>query len=555
MTFRGHLKRSATLLSAAVLAAGVGILPACETDNSGRRASTHSTYDVPRHNTQASSNTRTAQPRTETRQAPAAETTRRSAPRATNVSTSGNMSRSSIALPTGDPRTSALTLEKMMPREVVAGQPFDYIINVTNVSDVALNNVIVSDTLPSGMRIASSEPDFMSRAGDASQWNLGTIPPGESRAIRLRASAAGAGTLSSCATVTYDSSLCSTIEVVQPELQLVKRVPSEALLCEMIPVTFTVTNSGSGSARNVVINDPLPQGWATEAGQREIRINVGTLAAGQSESYTVNVKSSSTGSFENTATATAANDLSAESGTTTTVVSQPELQIIKRGPERRYAGRNITYQVAVRNVGDATARNVVIEDRLPSNARFVSASNNGRQSGGNVVWNLSELRPGASASFDVTVASSALGTVRNTVVARAECAAEVSANAQTRVEGIPGLLLECVDVEDPIEVGNNITYVITVTNQGSAPGTGIKITADLPDSTTYVSSEGATRGNVRGDTITFATLPSLAPGQRATWRIIATAREAEVAQISVVMEANELQGKTMSETEATNLYE
>ena len=59
--------------------------------------------------------------------------------------------------------------------------------------------------------------------------------------------------------------------------------------------------------------------------------------------------------------------------------------------------------------------------------------------------------------------------------AQAKCASAVTAVAQTEFSGLSALLLECVDVTDPIEVGQQETYIITVTNQGSANDKNIKI--------------------------------------------------------------------------------
>ena len=58
------------------------------------------------------------------------------------------MVRSSLAYPTGDKKTSALLLDKLAPREIVAGQAFAYEIQVANLTSMALDNVTVTETLP-----------------------------------------------------------------------------------------------------------------------------------------------------------------------------------------------------------------------------------------------------------------------------------------------------------------------------------------------------------------------------------------------------------------------
>lgn len=82
-----------------------------------------------------------------------------------------------------------------------------------------------------------------------------------------------------------------------------------------------------------------------------------------------------------------------------------------------------------------------------------------------------------------------IGTITNKVSAKAYCA-EADAETTTEVVGIPAILLEVVDNDDPIEVGANETYDIIVINQGSAEGTNIAITCTIPPQQEYVSADG-----------------------------------------------------------------
>ena len=101
-------------------------------------------------------------------------------------------------------------------------------------------------------------------------------------------------------------------------------------------------------------------------------------------------------------------------------------------------------------------------------------------------------------------------------MANASCATEIKDWAKTLIAGIPAILLEVVDVTDPVPVGEDVTYVIKVTNQGTADGTNIRITAELEDAMRYLTSKGDTSARVSGNTITFAPLAKLAPKQVAT---------------------------------------
>lgn len=88
-----------------------------------------------------------------------------------------------------------------------------------------------------------------------------------------------------CTEVTYDydPSLCMTSAVVQPELQITKEGPSEVSICDTIPYRIVVSNTGTGAAQNVQINDPLPSGLSTMSGETSVIRDVGTLHAGSRE--------------------------------------------------------------------------------------------------------------------------------------------------------------------------------------------------------------------------------------------------------------------------------
>ncbi|AQQ69828.1 hypothetical protein SMSP2_00162 [Limihaloglobus sulfuriphilus] len=62
------------------------------------------------------------------------------------------------------------------------------------------------------------------------------------------------------------------------------------------------------------------------------------------------------------------------------------------------------------------------------------------------------------------------------------CAEAVDASIATQVEGIAAVLLEVIDVEDPIDLGKETTYVITAANQGTSTDSHIKIFCELEDS-------------------------------------------------------------------------
>jgi uncharacterized repeat protein (TIGR01451 family) len=120
------------------------------------------------------------------------------------------------------------------------------------------------------------------------------------------------------------------------------------------------------------------------------------------------------------------------------------------------------------------------------------------------------------------------------------------------VQGIPAILLEVIDVSDPIEVGKTETYVITVTNQGSAPDTNIRIVATLDDQE-FVSSSGTTRGAAQANQVVFEPVASLAPGKQATFQLVVRCLKAKDVRIKFSMTSDQLTSP-VEETEATRVY-
>jgi len=459
---------------------------------------------------------------------------------------------SAVAYPTGNRATSALLLERSAPAEVAVNAPFEYLLTVTNLTGETLHDVVVTDPLPVGFKVASSDPAGTQQGANMA-WNLGNLGPGEKKTIKVTGAAGEAGVLKDCAWAAYNLKSCLAVTVVKPAVTITKTAPAEVLLCDPIPVKIVVTNTGTGNATNVVVKDTLPAGLVTADGKNVIEVNVGTLAAGQSREIPVVLKATQTGNLGSPAVVNATGGLTAQAAATT-AVRKPVLAITKTGPAREFINRPVVYQVTLTNNGDGVAANTVLEDTLPTNATFVSASDGGVMAAGKVAWNLGSLAPKASKTVSVTVSSGAVAELTNSAGARATCADPVAATAKTTVAGIPAILLEVIDVIDPVGVGEETTYVVTATNQGSAVGTNIKIVCTTEAAQTVVTSGGATAGTVAGNTVTFATLPALAPKAQAQWKVTIKAAQAGDIRFKTVMTSDQI-GRPVEETEATNQFQ
>lgn len=463
-----------------------------------------------------------------------------------------------LALPTGQEETSVILVESWGPAEIQAGAPFDYTIKATNLTDkYELRNTVITQEIPGTYTIRSSEPAVQTPAARPSKdgyelisFFLGTLNPAESKTITVNAVASQEGSLEVCTTADYDVYVCWASKVVRPNVSVTKTGPEEVIICDPIPYQITVKNEGTGAARNLVVTDKLPEGL-TANGQSTVTFEVGTLNPGESKNFTVDAKAAQTGSFVNVADVTG-DGIVAVSNPVTTKVTKPNLEITKTAPEADYLGARFDYTITVTNTGDAVAKDSKVVDNLPSGVEFVSASEGGAVAGQTITWTLGDMAPGAAKTLVATVRGKEKGTHRNTAEASAYCTDNVTASAITEVVGIPAVLLEVIDEEDPIKVGQDTTYVITVTNQGSEDVTNLKLDAIL-EKETFVSISGPTEAAVEGELIKIAPVASLPPGSKATWNIKVTGTDVGDVRFRVNMVADQID-RPVRETESTHIY-
>jgi uncharacterized repeat protein (TIGR01451 family) len=472
------------------------------------------------------------------------------APTRTAAAPTGTGNTRVLYVPTGERTTSAVMLEKTGPYEVILGQAFTYTITATNLTSEKLEGVVISDNLPAGLQIQKSEPAASGSTGRVS-WNVGSMPANGQSRVTVTAVANAPGSHVYCAEVTYNQQACITVQVVEPALKLDQTMTPTAMAgCEDINVNLVVTNTGSGMARNVTVSSALSNGLVASG---PTSFSAGDLASGQSKTFAVKARASASGEYTSNAVARADNGLEAADADKT-MVSKPALAIKKTGDAKVRAGGRVTYTIEVKSVGDGDAKDTKLVDTLPTGATFVSADNGGTAAGGTVTWNLGNMKPGDMRTVSCTIQAPNAAKIRNTAQASAVCADAVAATWDTDIFGIPGVLLEVVDDQDPILVGNTVLYTIRVTNQGNIPQTNINVVCELEDQMAYVSATGTTAATASGKTITFGSVGTLAPKATAEWRVTIKATGEGDVRFKVTSKSDQ-QGRSVEETESTNFYQ
>jgi uncharacterized repeat protein (TIGR01451 family) len=452
------------------------------------------------------------------------------------------------------PECGIVQLDKIMPNEVGLNKSFNYTIKISNLTESNLTDIIITEILPANFKYMSSNPSAKTDENKLI-WDIDSLGPKAHKQFTVSGMATYTESLKYCTTViTPVIPACANVQVIQPELKLAKTAPPEALLCDLIPVRYVVTNAGTGSIQNVKITENLPAGLRTTDGRGELVFDAGTLGAGQSRQFTAELRATQTGTFVSSAVASSTTGLRVESAATTTSIGMPVLSINKTGPDHLYIGRPAAYEITITNKSDVPAKNTTLEDTIPDGVSGVKATAGAKLSGSKLIWEFGTLEPNASKNVRVTYTPTQAGTIINSATASAYCAEAVTSTIRTTVTGIPALALEVVDVEDPVRVGSRATYVIRVENQGSATATNIRIACILENNVQYVSSAGATASSQEGQTIRFFPLGSLAPKAQAAWRVIVEAVRPGDVRFKAILNADQLT-RPVEETESTHIYD
>ncbi len=222
-------------------------------------------------------------------------------------------------------------------------------------------------------------------------------------------------------------------------------------------------------------------------------------------------------------------------------------------PAEVLTGRAAEVCLVVRNTGNATEPKAVVMLPVPEGATVTRASEGCRLAEGRMIWELPEIGPGKAFRLCAFFTRPDPGVLVFKSSASSVTVPAVTSVCETRVKGLPAILIDAVDLDDPIAVGKEVTYDIKVTNQGTAPGTHVKLVCTLPASQEYVSGSGPTSVSAQGRTVTTEPLAVLDAKGVVTWRVVVKALSAEDARFVVDLSSDQFE-VPIHEEESTLQY-
>jgi uncharacterized repeat protein (TIGR01451 family)/uncharacterized delta-60 repeat protein len=172
------------------------------------------------------------------------------------------------------------------------------------------------------------------------------------------------------------------------------------------------------------------------------------------------------------------------------------------------AGETVTYLAAVTNLGPLPATQVVLRNPLPVGGVLKNAlASQGTitNSGSEVIFQLGSLPVGAIAVVSADIRLVSAGLIDNQVHVSADEADVLPLNNQAAATVlvtpavVADLVLDMVATPEPVLAGQNLTYVIGITNDGPLVATGVMMTNFLPSGVSLVGVS-ATRGSYQVST-------------------------------------------------------
>jgi uncharacterized repeat protein (TIGR01451 family) len=223
-------------------------------------------------------------------------------------------------------------------------------------------------------------------------------------------------------------------------------------------------------------------------------------------------------------------------------------------PTESPSHKSITVCNTLVNQGELSDSMVQLLMSIPAGTSLESVSQTASISDSQEVsWTFEKLAAGEKQSICATFTPSQLGQpVFNSAVS-GKRASSVSSQCETRVFGIPAVLLEVIDVADPILVGKEVVYVIRVLNQGTLPLTNVKVIASMESGQRFLSGSGASEVSQQDELITPAPVPLLNPKETVEWQIVVKAEAGGDVRFNVGLLADQF-SRAIMETEATFQY-
>ena len=307
-----------------------------------------------------------------------------------------------------------------------------------------------------------------------------------------------------------------------------------------VTITVTGTLAGPLTAGQQIVNTAYGE-WTSLPG------NPGQITTNNPDAYErTGTGSTSLGQLNNYHAA----------GETTITPNSADLAVVKTVSNAApNVGDTITFTVTVTNNGPNIAHNVKLTDSFPVSAELTCVSampSQGSYTAGTGIWDVGTVGVGATKTLAITAtvnapttAGALPATQTNTATVTGADEPDPNPGNNTGTATLTPLYADLAVTKTTSNVtpnvGESITYTITLTNNGTATATGVELTDTLPTNVSYVSASAAS-GTTFTPTSTGGVwaVPSIAPGEKRILTITVTATSAELKYNTVAITKSDI---------------
>ena len=391
------------------------------------------------------------------------------------------------------------------------GDNVTYTIVVSNDGAADAKNVVVKDILAPGFKfIEANYGGVYDELTRTVTWIVDVNAKGHVD-LTIKVTVEDYGVLTNNVTV---GNKTSSVNITVPEIIPNKTADIEnPNFGDEVTYTVNITNVGKSNAVNVAVRDVLGEGLELISADGGVYDPITRTIT-----WTVNLNSGETKSFKVVAKVigygNVTNSLVVGNKTSAVDVDVPEI-IPSKDADNMYPnfGDSIDYTITVNNIGKADAKHVVVVDRLDKGLKYVSSSHNGvyDEATHTVTW-VVDIAEGSSLDLTVTASAEEYGVLTN-IVSVGDKSASVDVNVP---EIIPN---KTADIENP-NFGDNVTYTVTVTNDGNADAKAVVVRDVLGKDLKFVSATGTYTFDEATNTITWTV--DVDAGKTETFTVVAT---------------------------------
>jgi hypothetical protein len=234
---------------------------------------------------------------------------------------------------------------------------------------------------------------------------------------------------------------------------------------------------------------------------------------------------------------------------------QATLTMTCEAPTEAPSHKTITHCNTLSNSGELSENLAMLSLPIPAGMKLESTEPEANTlDATQATWRFENFAPGAKQTVCATFSPGRIGDTLFRSAAVGQRASGVATECTSRIFGLPAVLLEVIDLADPVLVGTDVIYVIRVLNQGTIPLTNLKIVARTEAGQSFVSGSGASEVAAGSEAmINPGIIALLNPQQEIEWRIVVKAEQAGDMRFVVALAADQF-ARPVMETEATFQY-